>query len=278
MNTTNAETQIRRDIARRIVDHLVASSAVHASLLTGSAAQGTCDRHSDVDLLNYYAELPGAADFTSWIHEAGGELMRDIGQPDGSGFVAAYLVDGIQVQTGAQTVESFERQIERIESGDVDWIRAKIATGLLEGVPLHGDGVVVAWQARVGYPESLRRKEVEANLGVFPIWAVGDQLAARDAELFRRQMLVEGAFRIVAVLSAVNRLYFTTFQFKRAAAHIDHMKVKPARLAERLDRIANADAAEAAEELRKLTVETRAIVETEMPEVDSALSWQPPHD
>lgn len=266
----------RRDIARRVVGALVARSDLKASLLTGSVAQGTADEHSDLDLLNYYAMLPASGEFAVWIEEVGGELIRDLGPPDEDGFVAAYMVDGVQVQTGAQTLGSIDRELERIESGDVDWTRAKLATGLLEGVPLHGAEVIDAWRARAAYPESLRRQEVEANLGVFPVWAADDQLASRDAELFRRQMLVEGAFRLLAVLSAVNRLYFTTFQFKRASAHIDRMRVKPERLAERLDRVADGDPSEAAEELRKLTVETRAVVEAEMPEVDSGVSWQPP--
>ena len=271
-----SEVLKRRGIARRVVDGLVARSDLKASLLTGSVAQGSADEHSDVDLLNYYLVLPPPGEFSSWIEEAGGELIRDLGTPDEDGFLAAYLVDGVQVQTGAQTVGSIDRELERIESGDVDWTRAKLATGLLEGVPLHGAEIIDGWRARAAYPESLRRREVEANLGVFPIWAVDEQLASRDAELFRRQMLVEGAFRLLAVLSAVNGLYFTTFQFKRAGAHIEHMRVKPQRLAERLDRVADGEPSEAAEELRKLTVETRTIVEAEMPGVDTGVTWQPP--
>jgi len=88
-------------------------------------------------------------------------------------------------------------------------------------------------------------------------------------------MLLEGAFRVVAVLSAVNRLYFTTFQFKRAGAHIDQMKVKPDRLAERLDRVANLPPSEAAEDLRRLVEETTTIVSDEVPGVDVDAAWSP---
>ncbi len=271
-----SEVRKRRDIAQRVVEHLVVSSDLKAALLTGSVAVGTADEHSDVDLLNYYDALPTPDEFTVWIEQAGGELMRNLGPPDADGFVAGYFIDGVQVQTGAQTTASIDRELKRIEAGDVDWTRAKLATGLLEGSPLQGAEIIEGWRRRATYPESLRRREVEANLGIFPIWAVDEQLAARDAELFRRQMLIEGAFRLLAVLSALNRLYFTTFQFKRAGAHIDHMKLKPDRLADRLDVVANGPPSVAAEELRTLSVETRAIVEAEMPDVDSGLSWQPP--
>src|SRR5712691_2653007 len=127
-------------------------------------------------------------------------------------------------------------------------------------------------------PATMRRREVEANLGIFSIWKVDEQLAARDGELFRRQMLLDGAFRLVAVLSAINRLYFSAFQFKRAAEHFSRLSLKPDRLAERLDFVANAAPSEAAEELRRLVEETKAIVGAELPDVDVEVSWQPLRD
>jgi hypothetical protein len=121
----------------------------------------------------------------------------------------------------------------------------------------------------------LRRREVEANLGLFPIWALDEHLGARDAELFRRQMLLDGAFRVVAMLSAINRLYFCDFQFKRARAHVAQMALKPEELAESLDLIANSPPPEAAAELGKLVHETKAIVRAEMPDVDVERPWSP---
>jgi hypothetical protein len=91
-------------------------------------------------------------------------------------------------------------------------------------------------------------------------------------------MLLEGAFKVVAVLSAVNRLYFTTFQFKRAGGHVEQMDIKPDRLAERLDRVANGPPSGAADELRKLVEETKAIVRRELPDVDVDTPWQPVKD
>jgi hypothetical protein len=53
------------------------------------------------------------------------------------------------------------------------------------------------------------------------------------------------------------------------------MKLKPDRLADRLDRVANAPPSEAADELRKLVDETKAIVRSELPDVDVEAPWQP---
>jgi hypothetical protein len=187
-------------------------------------------------------------------------------------------MDGIELQTGAELISHFETRLDRIASGDVDWLVAKIAMGLDEGIALYGDDVIEGWKSRVRYSETQRKREVEANLGFFPIWTADDQLAARDAELFRRQMLLDGAFRIVAVLSALNRMYFSTFQFKRAGEHIARLGLKPERLAERLDFVANGAPSEAAQTLRSLVEETTALVRREMPDVDVDVPWQPPQD
>jgi hypothetical protein len=262
---TASETERRLAIARRIVSSLASRTELRASLLAGSVAQGIADEHSDIDLLNYYDSPPDGELFTAVVHGAGGEKIDDL----------RYGFDGIEVQTSGQAISELEVRLQRIETGDVDWITAKVAMGLIEGTALWGDELINQWKSRASYPGSLRRREVEANLGWFPIWRIDDHLAARDAELFRRQMLLEGAFRVLAVLSAINRLYFSTFQFKRATAYIDRMEIKPERLAERLDRVANAPPSDAADELRKLVDETKTIVRKEMPDIDPEVAWRP---
>lgn len=270
------ETEKRRAIARRVVDQLAAHTDLRASLLAGSVAQGTSDEHSDIDLLNYYESLPDQVTFDALLSELGAEPGGEIGPPGREGFVARYWIGGIEVQTGAQLTEELERRLDRIAAGDVDGTTAKTAMGLLEAMPLYGEQLVRDWQRRASYPETLRRREVEGNLGFFPIWLIDELLAARDAELFRRQMLLEGAFRVLAILSAVNRLYFTSFQLKRVRAHAEHMAIKPDRLADRLDRVANAPPSAAADELRSLVEETKAIVQAEMQDIDIEVRWRPP--
>ena len=67
----------------------------------------------------------------------------------------------------------------------------------------------------------------------------------------------------------------TSFQFKRARAHIKRMALGPENLAESLDLIANAPPGDAADELRRLAAETKAIVRAEMPDVDVDRPWRP---
>lgn len=244
----------------------------------GSVAHGSSDELSDIDLICYYDDVPPVAGFDEVIAEAGGSLKGPINPPGPEGFANRYSIEDIELQSGGTAVASIEDRLDRIAAGDIDWVTAKVAMGILEGVALHGEHIARAWKQRAAYPDSLRRREVEDNIRIFAIWRADEQLAARDAELFRRQMLVEGAFRVAAVLSAVNRVYFSTFQFKRAGQHFAQMAQKPQRLSERLDIVANADPHVAAEELRVLVQETKEIVRREMPDVDVDAPWQPLRD
>jgi hypothetical protein len=261
-----------------VVERLAARTDLRATLLAGSAALGISDAHSDIDLLNFYDALPDQDVFDAAVREAGAELKGQISPPGPEGFVARYDVQGIELQTGGELISFIERRLDRITAGTVDWIDAKAAMGLQEGLALYGEDLIADWKRRSAYPESVRRHEVEKNLGFFPVWLIDEHLAARDSELFRRQMLLDGAFRVVAVLSALNRLYFSTFQFKRAGAHFDAMLLKPERLAEQLDAVANGEPAAAAQELRRLVEETKGLVRREMPEVEVEIPWQPTVD
>ncbi|HEY1421525.1 MAG TPA: hypothetical protein VGG90_12560, partial [Candidatus Dormibacteraeota bacterium] len=73
--------------AARVVDHLAAHSHLRATLLAGSAAQGTSDEHSDIDLLNYYDVLPDPATFDRLMAELGAEPRGPISPPSPAGFL-----------------------------------------------------------------------------------------------------------------------------------------------------------------------------------------------
>jgi hypothetical protein len=66
----------------------------------------------------------------------------------------------------------------------------------------------------------------------------------------------------------LNRLYFTTFQFKKMRQFVGQMRVKPPRLADRLEALFEEAPAKAAESLETLVREVVALVEHGMPEID----------
>jgi hypothetical protein len=110
---------------------------------------------------------------------------------------------------------------------------------------------------------------IERHWRFFPLWYVERQIAVRDTFLWRKQILVEAAFDLLAVLAALNRLYFTRFQLKRMRKLVARMSLAPPDLANRLERLF--DLEEAGEELERLVAETQALVTAELPDLELRL-------
>jgi hypothetical protein len=259
-------------LAARIAAAYVAHTAPRAILLTGSAAAGTSDYYSDLDLIAYYDRLP-----TDDQLAAARGLLRV------AGFRAAsdrskewseeeYVLQGVECQVTHFTIASWEGYwatvLEELTPGTGV---QKAIIGLLDGVALHGDDLIGPWRARLAaYPEGLARAMVEHHLRFFPLWEVQARVAARDATLWTHQVLVESGQNILGVLAGLNRLYYSTFQFKRARKFIAGMRVAPENLADRLDGLFRVDDATAVAELERLVGETVGLVEQHMPEVDTS--------
>jgi hypothetical protein len=152
----------------------------------------------------------------------------------------------------------------------------KLLSGLVEGRPLYGDDLLARWRGRAGaYPDELRRAGIEHHWKFFPLWWYDEPLAARDAELWRLDMLLDAAFNLLGVLAALNRVYFARFELKRLHALVAKLEHAPSVLADRLESLVHLAPAEAAAELGRLVVETRDLVRRELPDLELPLRRPP---
>ena len=246
--------------------------------MTGSGARGDADRYSDLDLLLYADEVPPA--------EAPAAAQRELGAGPAvvllahgpNGFLDQFPLDGVQCQVGVIPAADVDDELDGllVEHEGLDTPVGKIATGLLEGIPLHGEELLGRWRARVAdYPQGLREAMVKHWWRFFPLWYHEQALAARDAGLWRQEELVNAAYALVGTLAGVNRLYFARFEFKRQRAFLEKLAVAPPRFADRLESLFTLPPADAIAELGALVLETQAIVQRELPGVDVTLRRPP---
>jgi hypothetical protein len=226
----------------------------------------------------YAEEVPPA--------EAAAAAQRDLGAGPAvvllahgpNGFLDQFSLEGVQCQVGVIPVADVDDELDGllVDHEGLETPVGKIATGLLEGIPFHGDELIARWRGRVAeYPEGLREAMVKHWWRFFPLWYHEQSLAARDAGLWRQEELVNAAYALVGTLAGVNRLYFARFEFKRQRAFLEQMTVAPARFADRLESLFTLPPAEAIAELGALVLETQAIVRRELPGVDVTLRRQP---
>ncbi len=116
---------------------------------------------------------------------------------------------------------------------------------------------------------------IERHWNFLPLWYYGEAMAARDAELWRLDMLREAAFDLLGVLAGLNRLYFTRFELKQMRGLIAKMELAPPRLADRLESLFRIEPDAAAEELGRLVAETLALAAIELPDLDLRLRFVP---
>ncbi|MEM7032885.1 MAG: hypothetical protein AAF629_25270 [Chloroflexota bacterium] len=270
-------------LARTITLPYTQLPTARAAMITGSAAKGLSDQYSDIDLTIYYEDvLPPEADFQT-IREANGGSERKwmMGNYDDGHFAEAYHVDGIEVQIGHTTIAAWEETIKYVlEAQEVDTPAQKAMEGTLACQALYGDDYIHHWKEQIAaYPDILAEAMVRENLRFFAVWGLNHHFQTRDATIWYYQIMVETAHKLVAVLAGINRLYFTTFQFKRMHKFIDEMKIKPDNLAGRIEALFQSDMSQVLPDLEQLVSETVELVETHMPQVDTSaakarLGWQ----
>jgi hypothetical protein len=272
---TDASQRLRR-LGRELADVYVAHTRPAAILLTGSAALGEADFYSDLDLILYYDALPGEDAFEAARTAAGARDVNFFGPKTDATYPEYYYRDGIQCQLAHETVASWEAELRTVlVELDVESPVQKAISGLHEGIALHGDELIRRWRSETRYPDALARAMVERYWRFFPLWHVHERLASRDAALWRQQVLVESAFNLLGVLAGLNRLWFTSFQFKRERAFLAQATIAPPRVADRLDALFTSEPRAAVAELEALVAETQELLAEHMPDFDATLRRGP---
>jgi predicted nucleotidyltransferase len=274
----NAETEHLRARAGRVVAATMSRIPIRAALLAGSAAQGNADRFSDIDLLFYVDEVPTNEAIAEVREAVGGIEPLKRHEPSDSWNGEEFRLDGVRTEISFMTVERIEWEVARLldQLDDIASPRQKILSGLAEGLPLYGEPLIEEWQKRLrDYPELFRREMIRRHWNFFPLWYYGEAMAHRDSELWRLDVLLEGAFNLLGVLAGLNRLYFARFELKRTRDFVAKMELAPPLLADRIETLFRLAPQEAAESFGSLIEETRQLVGRELPDLELPLPFPP---
>jgi hypothetical protein len=277
VSSTDATTFLRA-LARRAVDSYLAHGDPRAALLVGSAATGDADVYSDLDLIVYYDRVPAPEAVAETPGELGAEWYRSTpwsdqsGEPDADGFGERYGIGGVECQVALTSVGSLERLIRRVvvdlDLGE-EWL--KIMSGLHEGLPLLGGELIEEWRREAALTNGLQRALIEKRWKFFPWWYFQERLRVRDATAWRHEVLAQSVYALVGTLAALNRIHFSTLEFKRAGAFLARLEVAPPDLATRLELLFTADERRSTDELERLVAETQALVAERFPDLDLSL-------
>jgi nucleotidyltransferase-like protein len=267
----NEATRTRIELARRNATRYAEHPNVRAIMVVGSVAHGLADDNSDIDCTIFYDRSPSEQEFDAICAAAkrsGGDLYY--GTPD-DGFAVYQYVEGIRCDFGFETIESAERTFaDLLERPDTDPIKQLVAGGFLDGLPLYGEAWIAGWQARLAnYPPALGPAMVRKHLRFYPRWVLEKMGFERGEWLFLYEALIEAEQNILGILCGLNQRYHPG-KVKGIAWTIGKLAVKPPELLPRLEQVLRGEPDLAIGRLSELIDETLTLVETHMPEIDTA--------
>ena len=260
-------------LAKQKIQAYIVHPNAKAAMITGSTATGQADFHSDVEMFIYYDRLPSIEELQlARQRNNGSEPIRVLGDRHEGFWGEFYFIDGIEFQIGNSTIAFWERNMATVlQELEVTSPAQKALLGMLDCIPVYGEELIRKWKKQIAnYPNELAKAMVKQYLNFFPIWAVRERLASRDSTLFQHQIRLETGQNLLGVLAGLNRLYYSTFQFKRTKQFIEQMNIAPENLYVRLEGIYYQEPLFAASQLKELVTETVDLVELHMPEIDTS--------
>jgi predicted nucleotidyltransferase len=264
----NPEVTRRAALAELIAPAYAANPNVAAVLLAGSVARGTADQYSDIEIDIFWRTPPSERDRLAPIEASGWRLLYQLA--DEHEWADGFYIEGIKVDTSQFLVATLDQWIaDVLERADLEVEKQIRITAIQHGRALYGAELIEGWRAQVAaYPDALMRAMVAEHVQFRPRELL-EMLAARDNALLLRRELVAEAQRILDVLTALNRLYLPHPYHKWLDWEVAQMRVAPPDLARRLRQALCAAPVAAAEQMLALIEETFALVERELPEIDT---------
>ena len=256
-------------LAQRVVDALP-REAVEEAVLTGSVSRGVADAVSDIEMLLVTPDELTLEQCFALAREAGLEELDSWGdRATATRRVFGYR-EGVPVETIWWSRALAEETVDSMFRGQAQGS----AEALAHGVPLRTAGALARWQKRLAeVPEALAREQIEdaaltwggfAPAGLLTIARPGEDLA-------RLERMLDDAARVLRIVYALNRVWPRTH--KRLASRVESLRIKPDRLAQRLDEaFAERDPRRALLVLTQLQADTVALA-PDGPNVSRARVW-----
>jgi predicted nucleotidyltransferase len=213
-----------RALAERVAEQL--PGHVEDIVLTGSVARRVADELSDVELLVISATLPGELPL---------EEVQSWADRDEGAWWYGGIRDGVKIELVWWTPEFAEERVRAIAAGEiVDHARLRTAEALVNGIPLRGKRHA-DWIARLDrYPEGLAARIVDDATDDWIDWLRSQRTNLRPGDALVLAQAVTGtAERILRVVFALNEEWEPGW--KRLPQRVEPLRVKPDRLAERID-------------------------------------------
>jgi hypothetical protein len=258
-----------RALAQRVVDTFPAD-IVEEAAVTGSVSRGVADELSDIELLLVTTDELALEECFALAGGAGLERLATWGPQGGpTRRVFGYLED-VPVELVWWSRVHADAAVDSLLDGEV----TGSADAILHALPLRTRGALRRWQERLAVlPPEVAAAQIEAAALTWGGYApAGILTIARPGETVARlERMLDDTLRVLAIVYALNGVWPPTT--KRLVERLEDLRVKPERLARRLDEaLLEPEARRALRLLAELQAETVALA-PDGPNVLRARKW-----
>jgi hypothetical protein len=253
-----------------VVADALPAEHVEEVVLTGSVSRGMADEVSDIEMLVVTREPLELKDCFRLVRAAG---LKELGTWGAQGGPTR-RVSGYRQRVPLELIwwprDYAEEQIDALLGGATH----STADALANGISLRTSGGLTTWQERLrAYPSDLASAQIEeaalpwggfAPAGLLTLIRPGDRLALVE-------WILDGAIRVLTIIFALNRVWKPTT--KRLAVRVAPLRLKPDRLAERIEEaLTESDPRRALRVLTELQLDA-VLLAPNGPNVDRARTW-----
>jgi hypothetical protein len=267
----NEAIQRRLVLAQDIAPAYSQDPRVQAVTVTGSVARGWADHYSGLEIDIFWQEFPAEAERQAILASLGQNSL--VSHPSRQeGWSQEGYIGGIKIELSQFLVETIECCLtDVVEHYDADPDKQILMASIQHSLPLYGDALVKGWQAQMApYPAELAQAVVKQNLRFNGSWSIRDVLVERDDLLLLYDLYCQVERQLLGILFGLNRCYLPHPSGKWLERLTQEMEILPPSLAVRLKQVFRLAPRSGVRLLEALIDETLSLVESHMPEVDTA--------
>ncbi len=264
------ESQWRIDAAIKLSEYYSSHPEVKMIVLGGSPSRGLSDLYSDLDIVIYWDKMD--MEFLEGMPlrslNSNRTMLQKMGQADI--YLEEYYFKNLKVDFGHTSLRLWEEWTDRIlKKHEPDQNLIKSLGGFLDSIALHGQTLVDEWKKVISdYPDELAQNVIRRHLRFYMPGSLHNQGWKRNDILFYYDGICMMLKNLLAVLSGINKVYFSIAEPRWIQYELSRMPVKPVDCVEKINSIINAEGPQAAEILENLTEEILSLVEEHVPQID----------
>ncbi len=263
----------RIEMTRKLVQYYVGNPHVKLIVLGGSPTRNLADQWSDLDIIVYWDEVDTAFLEAIPLKETRAEHLTFRKTSEQGTYIETYYFDTLKVDFGHATVDLWNKLVNQvIEEFSPEAGVLKMIGGFLDAIPMYGDELYeTLTEPLKTYPEELVSSVIRSNMGFFVPDCLLNQGFRRDDMLFYHDGLCQVMKKLLGILGAINRVWFSAQEPRWLEAELARMPIQPDHCWDRMKNILANPGEDSLEKLESLQMEILDLVKTHVP--DFKMDW-----